>query len=46
MTGSPTLLSVASTEAMTCVIVPTCAWSLIQRCHFFSPPYLSSNQRA
>lgn len=36
MTESPTVLSVASAEAMTFVMVPTCACSLIQRWHFFS----------
>jgi hypothetical protein len=43
---SPTMLSVASTDAITFVTVPTCACSLIQRWHFFSPPYFSSNHRA
>lgn len=46
MTESPTLLSVASTDAIAWVSVPTWAWSLIQRWHFFSPPNFSSNQRA
>jgi hypothetical protein len=46
MTTSPTVLSVASTDAITFVTVPTCACSLIQRWHFFSPPYFSSNHRA
>jgi len=46
MTGSPTLLSVASTDAITFVSVPTCACSLIQRWQRFSCPYFSSNQRA
>src|SRR5690606_31795843 len=46
ITESPTVLSVASTEAITFVTVPTCAWSLIQRWHFFSVPYFSSNHRA
>jgi hypothetical protein len=40
------LLSVTSTAVITFVTVPTGAWALTQRWHFFSPPYFSSNQRA
>jgi hypothetical protein len=46
ITESPTVLSVASTDARTFVTVPTCACSVIQRCERFSVPYFSSNQRA